>query len=120
MHYTDTTIDMDDTQATVCDCNNPPAHAQEARLALFQSELLLQIVSPNSDFKSWLRSFALTQGDSGLPEFIVFWISTPEVAAMTVSGAESCDVVGREIGCDTASILACQSSTQLNSELRAR
>ena len=69
---------------------------KKTRLALFPSEPLPQVISPNSDPKSWLRRPSLTQSDSGLPEFILFWISMTEVAAMTVPGSESFDVAPRD------------------------
>ena len=67
------------------------ARSEKLVWALFPSEPLPKVMSQNSDSKSWLRRLALTQGDSGLPEFILFWI-----AAMTVPGAESCDVAPRD------------------------
>ena len=97
MHYTDTmimytTLDIDDEQATVTNCNNRSAHSRfRSVFGYFAEQASPTGYEPNEQFEDKTsHNFASIQGDSGMS--LISSSSTcsvTEVAATTLPSTES-------------------------------
>ena len=101
--HADTTLNINNEQATVRSCSNPSAHSRfRSAFGFFAEQASLTGCEPNEQFADITsHNFASTQGDSGMCSISASsTCSVAEVAATTIPGAESFDDAPREISCN--------------------
>ena len=96
--HTDTTLDIDDTQAIVSVCKIPSAHSRLGSVFGYFAERAFPTgCEPNVQFEDLTsRNFASIQGDSGMNSVSSSSGAWTGVAATTIPGTESVDLVPRD------------------------